>query len=99
MSNQSKDDFGQDGYKYTGYQAQKNAEDWNEEKFLRRYRYAHLRNKSSVPMSIRNEDRHGMSNLMHERVKSLDKIHFPPYLIIGLFVVPVLVFVYSRVLS
>jgi hypothetical protein len=36
---------------------------------------------------------------MHERVKSLDKIHFPPYLIIGLFFVPILVFIYSRVLS
>lgn len=37
--------------------------DWNEEKFLRRYRYQHLRSDSSVPMSIRNVDRHGLGNL------------------------------------
>ena len=56
------------------------AETWAEHKFVRRYRYAHLRNKKSVPMSIRMEDRHGLSNLKHERVKPLDKMHFPPWL-------------------
>jgi len=37
--------------------------DWHEEKFLRRYRYQHLRSDSNVPMSIRNVDRHGLGNL------------------------------------
>ena len=56
------------------------ADLWAEQKAKRRYRYAHLRNKKSVPMSIRMEDRHGLSNLVHERVKALDKMHFPPWL-------------------
>ena len=54
---------------------------------MRRYRYAHLRNKTNVPMSIRNEDRHGLANLQHERVKAFDKLHIPPiiiFLLIGL---------------
>ena len=49
-------------------------------------------------MSIRNEDRHGLSNLQHERVKTLDKLHFPPLLIFGVIVVPALVFIYQRVM-
>lgn len=32
-------------------------------------------------MSIKNEDRHGLKNLTHERVKPLDKAHIPPYVI------------------
>ena len=32
-------------------------------------------------MSIRNEDRHGLSNLRHEEVKPFDKYHIPPLLI------------------
>lgn len=59
---------------------------------MRRYRYAHLRNKSNVPMSIRNEDRHGLSNLKHEEVKALDKLHFPPLLVMAM-LLPVLFFV------
>lgn len=34
--------------------------DWHEEKFLRRYRWNHLHVDTSVPMSIRNVDRHGI---------------------------------------
>ena len=40
-------------------------------------------------MSIRNEDRHGLSNLQHERVKSFDKLHVPPFLIFLLVGIPV----------
>ena len=56
------DDFGEQ-YAYRAHKAHKDAETWNETKFMRRYRYAHLRNKTNVPMSIRNEDRHGLANL------------------------------------
>jgi len=62
-------------------------------KAFRRYRYAHLRNKTNVPMSIKNEDRHGLSNLLHERVKVLDKLHVPPLLIFAMFIVPAIVFI------
>ena len=55
--------------------------DWNEEKFLRRYRYQHLRSDSSVPMSIRNVDRHGLGNLQHDPVKPLDRLKIPPWLL------------------
>lgn len=39
-------------------------------------------------MSIKNEDRHGMANLQHERVKALDKFHFPPWLLFVLCAIP-----------
>jgi hypothetical protein len=32
-------------------------------------------------MSIRNEDRHGLSNLKHDPVKILDRLHIPPYIL------------------
>ena len=48
---------------------------------MRRYRMTHLRTKSNQPMSIRNYDRHGMSNLMHEPVKPLDRFKIPPWLL------------------
>lgn len=74
------------------------AADWNQQKFLRRYRYAHLRNtKSTVPMSIRNEDRHGLGNLQHEEVKVFDKLHVPPWLLILLFGLPITTFVATYV--
>ena len=38
-----------------------------------------------------------MTNLQHDRVKALDRIHVPPFLIFGLFVVPALLFIYTRV--
>lgn len=59
--------------------------DFKEEKFLRRYRFAHLRNDSNVPMSIRNVDRHGLVNLTHDKVKALDRLKIPPYLLYALF--------------
>ncbi len=49
-------------------------------------------------MSIRNEDRHGLANLTHERVKGLDKIHVPPYLIFGVIILPIIIFIYQRVI-
>ena len=55
--------------------------DWHEEKFLRRYRYQHLWNDTSVPMSIRNIDRHGLGNLQHDPVKPLDRVKVPPWLL------------------
>ncbi len=42
-----------------------------------------MRNQNSVPMSIRNEDRHGLKNLTHDPVKVLDRLHIPPYIIYG----------------
>ena len=32
-------------------------------------------------MSIRNYDRHGMANLMHDPVKPLDRAKIPPWLL------------------
>lgn len=46
---------------------------------MRRYRYQNLRNKSNVPMSVRNYDRHGMENLKIEGAKPLDRVKFPPW--------------------
>ena len=43
----------------------------------------HLHTKSNVPMSIRNYDRHGMANLAHDKVKPLDRLHIPPWVIYG----------------
>ena len=40
-------------------------------------------------MSIRNEDRHGLSNLQHERVKAFDRFHIPPWLVFALVLLPV----------
>ena len=40
-------------------------------------------------MSIKNEDRHGLANLMHERVKALDKAHISPIAIIILLLGPI----------
>ena len=48
---------------------------------MRRYRYQHLRSDSSVPMSIRNIDRHGLGNLVHDPVKPLDRLKIPPFLL------------------
>lgn len=56
---------------------------------MRRYRYAHLRNKSNVPMSIKNEDRHGLAHLKHDDVKILDRLHFPPWFLFIFIGVPV----------
>lgn len=39
-------------------------------------------------MSIRNEDRHGLANLQHERVKAFDRFHMPPWLVFALVLVP-----------
>lgn len=86
------DSFKQEYTSYHGQKMNQDAVDWNTEKFLRRYRYSHLRNKTDVPMSIRNEDRHGMANLQHERVKSFDKFHVPPALVFLLVGCPVLVY-------
>lgn len=55
--------------------------DFQEEAFLRRYRYSHLHTKSNVPMSIRNYDRHGLGNLVHDPVKPLDRLKLPPWLL------------------
>ena len=41
-------------------------------------------------MSIRNEDRHGLANLQHDRVKPFDKYHIPPYLAFALVGIPLL---------
>jgi hypothetical protein len=48
---------------------------------MRRYRYSHLRSDSTVPMSIRNYDRHGLENLKHDHVKPLDRLKIPPFVI------------------
>ena len=64
--------------------------DYQEERFLRRYRYQHLFSKSNVPMSIRNFDRHGMANLAQEETKPLDRFHIPAWLIWGVFTMLVL---------
>ena len=48
-------------------------------------------------MSIKNEDRHGLANLSHERVKALDKMHFPPWLIFLLVAFPVCGLYFSRI--
>ena len=45
------------------WKAQSLADDIQEERWLRRYRYQHLRSKSEVPMSVQNYDRHGIENL------------------------------------
>lgn len=60
-----------------------NAQDYQEERWLRRYRYQHLRSKSEVPMSIKNYDRHGIENLQHDHVKPLDRIKMPAWLFWG----------------
>ena len=39
-------------------------------------------------MSIRNEDRHGLANLQHERVKALDKFQIPPVILFTLVFIP-----------
>jgi hypothetical protein len=54
------------------------ASDYQESSWIRRYRYQHLRSNSSVPMSVRNNDRHGLSNLAHEGTKATDRIKVPP---------------------
>ena len=41
-------------------------------------------------MSIRNEDRHGMANLQHERVKPFDKYKVPPFVIFILVSIPLI---------
>jgi len=63
---------------------QEDAYDWHQEKFLRRQMWSHLRSDSSVPMSIRNVDRHGLGNLKHEDVKPFDRLKVPPFLIYGI---------------
>jgi curved DNA-binding protein CbpA len=90
------DDDTPGGSSYRRYNHQQDAEEWSQTKFMRRYRAAHLRNKSNVPMSIRNEDRHGLSNLVHEETKIFDKIHFPPFLAIVIITIPVLMFLMNR---
>jgi hypothetical protein len=93
----TKDD-GPGSHTYRAYKYHDDAAEWNQIKALRRYRYAHLRNKSTVPMSIKNEDRLGLANLQHERVKTLDKLHVPPILVFALLIVPAIVFISQRVL-
>ena len=48
---------------------------------MRRYRYQHLRNTSSVPMSVRNNDRHGLGELKHDGTKPIDRLKVPLWLI------------------
>ena len=57
--------------------------DFQEERFLRRYRVLHLHTKANQPMSIRNYDRHGMANLAHEPVKPLDRFKIPAWVVYG----------------
>lgn len=93
----AKDDFSSSDFNYErSRQEADNAEEWSQTKYLRRYRYAHLRNKTNVPMSIRNEDRHGIANLQHERVKPLDKYHTPPWFLIVLVVIPLGYWIYDN---
>lgn len=40
-----------------------------------------MRSESTVPMSIRNIDRHGIGNLVHDPVKPLDRLKIPPFLL------------------
>lgn len=40
-----------------------------------------MRSDSTVPMSIRNVDRHGLENLKHDPVKPLDRLKIPPWAI------------------
>lgn len=47
-------------------------------------------------MSIKNEDRHGMANLAHEKVKAFDKFHIPPLLVFALAGVPFLYLIVSK---
>ena len=50
-------------------------------------------------MSIKNEDRHGMSSLKHERVKAFDKLHIPPgiaYMLVGF---PIVMFFASKYIN
>lgn len=70
-----------ENYEDTAKNEYEKAYDWNEEKFLRRYRYQHLRSDSSVPMSIRNVDRHGLGNLRHEGTKPFDRLKVPPFVV------------------
>jgi len=63
------------------YDPHTKSHNWNEEKFLRRYRYQHLRSDSTVPMSVRNVDRHGLGNLKKDETKAFDRIKVPPFLI------------------
>ena len=44
-------------------------------------------------MSIKNEDRHGLANLQHERVKPLDKAHISPVTIIIIMLGPIAYFI------
>lgn len=57
--------------------------DFQEDRWLRRYRYQHLRSKSDVPMSVKNFDRHGIENLQHDPVKPLDRIKTPAWMLWG----------------
>ena len=47
-------------------------------------------------MSIKNEDRHGIANLQHEKVKAFDKFHIPPLLVFALAGLPFLYLVVSK---
>ena len=49
-------------------------------------------------MSIRNYDRHGMANLAHDKVKPLDRLHIPPWVIYGV-IFSVFVYITMRVNS
>jgi hypothetical protein len=72
------------------------ADDLQEERWLRRYRYQHLRTKSEVPMSVQNYDRHGIENLQHDPVKVFDRLKIPPFFI---FVIALTSLAYLRVIQ
>ena len=48
-------------------------------------------------MSIKNEDRHGLANLQHERVKPFDKAHISPIAIIFIVLGPIAYFIVKKV--
>ena len=50
------------------------SEDWNEKKFSKKFTWEHIRaRKTTMPIHMKNIDRHGMLNLKKAAVKPLDR--------------------------
>lgn len=55
--------------------------DIHEDRFMRKYRYSHLANDSTVPNSPMNIDRHGLANLKKESNKAFDRVSIEPFMV------------------
>lgn len=54
------------------------ASDWNEEKYLRKFRFRNIRNThNNMPVHMKNLDRHGLESQRAEAAKPFDKLKIP----------------------